>query len=438
MRTLIIGMKKKKLDNCTFYPWDKIHEIDSLENYSQIVLFNPPIASSEASSPYSQFESKFNPESLGNLFFQNKKIIIIGEPSVQYIKRIVNPLTKVFKIKTENDHVKRLENPINDNVFFGDNHIDEMRWKSLNLSNFVKKISETKFYFSEVTCDAVKDFKGSLEGSHLSCSVSPIILTPSDNFVSFSLNFSAHDTINRNNPVPRGQVIFLPNIPDINEDETIQLLYLQLTGKPGFYSAEPPDWLNHIKNEKELQLEKDLNHTELQLEKLEAIKNDIVSKKIEEADFKKVLISNQTSLEERLILELKKLGFSLKDPKGDGKEDIVFLEDNITFICEVKSAERQKSHTDGLRQLLHWEVDYLIDDNIAPKLVYIYNYDPLTQPSQRTRVPQPLTDLLALKKNICLISVYELYLDLTKVKEGKLSIKELCSKINKCNKEYKS
>lgn len=186
-----------------------------------------------------------------------------------------------------------------------------------------------------------------------------------------------------------------------------------------------PKWASDIVVAGQKEIDSKLNDVECSISELKERKTIILNERAKVRQSIEMLYKTGKPLEDSIKTTLRNIGITvIEPPTGEGRE-FTFEFKNQKFVVEVKSTEHQFFDKKGLRQVVEWQNDVLIEkgENYKPVLI---TSNEVTKPSNDRSDDFLPPNLLkfAQERQIAVISVLTLFEMVNKIKSGDSKIDE--------------
>lgn len=200
-----------------------------------------------------------------------------------------------------------------------------------------------------------------------------------------------------------------------------------------------PDWTSDIVMAGQEEIESRLNDIEHSISELKEKKATILNEKAIARQPLEMLYKIGKPLENSIKTTLRNIGIVVVEPPTEEGREFTFEFAKQKFVVEVKSTRNQFFDKKGLRQVVEWQNDALMDDGEEYKPVFITSNE-VTKPSKdrnNNYLPQNLLKF-AQERRIAVISVSVLLEAVNLIRKGELEVGDLIEILAKADGVVKS
>ncbi len=220
------------------------------------------------------------------------------------------------------------------------------------------------------------------------------------------------------------ELYLLPVLPSGVPKSIDQIFDVLASGDDDIVSE--PEWASTIKATGQKEVDDQIAETDRDIVKLNNKRNDLMAKKAKIRQPIEILYKIGKELENSIKVTLRDIGITVTDPSTTEGREFTFEFNGQKFVVEVKSTERQFFDKNGLRQVVEWQDDVLLESGEKYKPVFIASNETKkpAQDRQEAYLPPNLLQF-AQERKIATISVSVLYEFVEKIKRGDLEVSEL-------------
>lgn len=205
----------------------------------------------------------------------------------------------------------------------------------------------------------------------------------------------------------KSEVFFLPEPSNIKAGIDVILKEYALDESN---EAQPPSWISDIKIIGEEKLELGIKENKSKLLPIRSLISSESQALEDLRKYKQLLYCNGLNLEKIVEESLRLVGIELQKAEVEGKEDRVFVEDDVTIPVEIRGKDNSALTEDDIRQVISRLGDKGENPKYKTRGIFILNHYRLTTPSERViAFHSNIVKDQAMPWDICLISTNTIF-----------------------------
>lgn len=195
-----------------------------------------------------------------------------------------------------------------------------------------------------------------------------------------------------------------------------------------------PEWVSQIVVEGQEEIEAEIADNQSKIDELVLANKGLERERQLVRQPVEILYKTGKPLENSIKTALRDIGIIVIEPPTENEREFTFEFSGQKFVVEVKSTEHQFLDKKGLRQVIEWQNDVLMEKGESYKPVLIASNEVMKPSKDRNDDYLPPNLLkFAQERQVAVVSVLILFATINKIKEGEMQISELIEVLAKTN-----